>query len=264
MKQVISILALLLILITPGITSANELNNKNHQKQAETAEENRSLTTVNYDKTNDQLSVYTESATLKSVLGKIAQKSGIEVLFDDLADIPVTLDIQSRTLESGLKRILNDSNHLLRYSRDEQQNLLLIGVMVLPTGKQEQAGARRLLSVDTEALYHGRNQLSLQQAQQVDLVSKRWQARVGELSPERREALEKRVSARLLAESKREAQRAKRLDKHKKKLAERKQQRIQERKNLLEGYSDDQRATYEQREQETRELMKTILLKGQN
>jgi len=86
---------------------------------------------VSYDKASDRLSVVADDASLKMVLGRIAQQSGIEVLFDDKAEESVSLDVQSETLESGLKQILRGRNHMMRYGRNDQQQQMLIGVMVL-------------------------------------------------------------------------------------------------------------------------------------
>ena len=70
------------------------------------AEETSPSKIVSYDKANDQLNVSAETVSLKRVLGKIAMKSGIEVLFDDKADEPLSINMQSVPLEHGIKQIL--------------------------------------------------------------------------------------------------------------------------------------------------------------
>ena len=56
-------------------------------------EKTTQINNVSYDKVSDHLSVMTEAASLKLVLGRVAQLSGIEVLFDDQADEPLTINI---------------------------------------------------------------------------------------------------------------------------------------------------------------------------
>lgn len=217
---------------------------------------------VGYDRASDELNVIVDSVSLKSVLGRIAQQSGIEVLFDELADGTVSFNIQSQPLEAGLKEVLKGRNHLMRYSRDDQHKLLLIGIIVLPAGEQDSGRARRLLAIETEAYYRASSQLSIQQSQQMDVANERWQARLSELPPENRQRLEKKVAARLHEEAQRKQWRAEQNKKQAQQFAERKQQRLKAQERMLQGLDPEQRAVFEQRRKESSEQMKARLFGG--
>jgi hypothetical protein len=216
----------------------------------------RPAVVVDYNKVSDQLSVTADRASLKAVLGRIAQQSGIEVMFDDMAEESVSANIQSETLESSLKNLLKGGNYMLRYSRDEQQKLLLIGVMVLPVGEQDTGRARRIMAMDQEAMNRARSQLSLAQTQQMDLSNERWQARLTELPPASREQLEKQVEKGLLKQAQREQQRAEKKKKYEQKSAEAQQKRQAKREEYLQSLSPEERSDFEQRSSAARQQVK--------
>ena len=231
------------------------------------AEETSPSKIVSYDKANDQLNVSAETVSLKRVLGKIAMKSGIEVLFDDKADEPLSINMQSVPLEHGIKQILKGRNYLLRYDRNEKDELLLIGAMILPAGEQDTGRAKRLVAIDDEAYRRAKSQLSLKQVRKSDKANERWQARLGELPPERRQMMEKRVSERMLRDAKLKERRVKRKEENKQERAKRKQKRAkleQERQTRLQHLDPDQRAAYEQRTEAAREEMRIKLLNNQD
>jgi hypothetical protein len=227
----------------------------------ENARDSVPAATVSYDKANDHLHVSVEAVPLKFVLGRIAQQSGIEVMFDDMADGPVTIDIKSSTLADGLKRILKGQNHMLRYSRDEQEKLLLIGVMVLPAGEQDTGRARPLVAIDDEAFYRARSQLSVEQAQQMDMSIERWQARMSEMPPDVRQRMEKSTAARLQQQLENDRWRAERRKKQLQKESERKARRLQQHELVLKGMDPEQRAAFEQDREAAREEMRVLLEK---
>ena len=210
------------------------------------------------------MSVVADNASLKSVLGRSPQLSGIEVLFDDQADAPVSIDFQSQALEAGLKRILHGRNSVLRYSKDDNANLLLIGVMVLPAGEQDNARAKRLVTMDDEAYNRARSQLSTQQTQQLDVATERWQTRLGELPPERRAAMEKRVNERVLKQIKRDQLRAEKRQRIKQQIAKAREEEIKAPEEALEPLDSEKRADFERRSEAASEQVKQLLFNGQN
>ena len=240
------------MLVFLGLTTAQAEVNDNKTGQ---------LTKVMYDRQSDHLTVSAEADSLKSVLGRIAQQSGIEVLFDDKADEQVSINIKSDSLEDGLKHILKGSNHMLRYSRDDKEKLLLIGVMVLPVGEQDSSHARRLIGIDNEAYHRAKAQLTHKQIEQMDKAGERWQARLNEMPTERRELLEKRVNERLLKRVKREQQDAEMREKEKQLDAERKIKREARREKAFKNVDPERRATFERRSEESREKMRLLLQK---
>lgn len=250
----------LLALIAIGMMTAAQAS----AQAAAIAQEAAPVSIVSYDKANDFLHVSVEAVALKRVLGRIAKQSGIEVMFDDMADAPVSVDIKASTLEDGLKRILKGHNHMLRYSRDEQEKLLLIGVMVLPEGEQDTGRARRLVGMEDEAFYRARNQLSIGQVQQMDRSMERWQARMSELSPERRQRLEKKTAERIEQQLKANRLYAQRMKKIKQKEVERNERRLKQRELALKRLDPEQRAAFERDSQEARERMQVILQQNEN
>ena len=231
------------------------------QVEANADEADQVTTAVHYDRQNDHLTVTAKAASLKSVLGRLAQQSGIEVLFDDKADEQVSINIQTDSLEDGLKHILKGSNHMLRYSRDDKEKLLLVGVVVLPVGEQDSSGAKRLIGIDSEAYHRARAELTHQQVQKMDKAGERWQARLNEMPDERRKALEKRVNERLLKKTKHDQERAEMLAKEKQLAAEEKAKELATREKALKRLDPDQRTVFEQRSAESREKMRLLLQK---
>lgn len=260
----LNVLLPLLALFILAITTTVQADNVGSEGVHTTPDKASHADVVHYDKANDQLTVVADAASLKWLLGRIAQQSGIEVLFDDLAEETVSIDIQSESLESGLKRMLKGRNHSMRYSRNQQQKLLLVGVMVLPVGQQDNGRAKRLLAMDDEAFYRARSQLSVQQVQQMDMANERWQVRLDELPPGYREQLEQKVTTRLRKQALRDQDNAETRKANKQKSAERKARQLKAQEKMLEGLGPEQRAAYEQRRKESREQVKTILFGDQN
>lgn len=226
---------------------------------ATTAEGAGPAAIVSYDKASDHLRVSVEAVPLKRVLGRTAQQSGIEVMFDDMADEPITVDIEASSLAEGLKKILKGRNYMLRYSRDEKQNLMLIGVMVLPVGEQDTGRAKRVVAMDDEAFYRARSQLSIEQAQAIDMSLERWQARLSEMPPQLRQQLEKETAERMQQQLVNDRLRAERIKKHRQTVAKLKENRQKKRELALQGMDPEQRAAFEQDGEAAREEMKKLL-----
>jgi len=223
----------------PDSLSNKKVSQKAAEQAAKEAAKKAALACeVSYDKVTDHLNISAEAVSLKVVLGRVAQKSGIEVLFDDAAEENVSIDIQSSSLEDGIKNMLRGRNYMLRYNRDDQAKLMLIGVMVLPVGEQDSSRAKQLVPVESEAYSRAREQqskpISVQQSQQIDASMDRWQARLSEMPVERREAMEKKVRARLEKEARKEQQRVARQEKQKQKMAEREEKRKKSREAMLQ------------------------------
>ncbi|MDH5387462.1 MAG: hypothetical protein OEY06_03315 [Gammaproteobacteria bacterium] len=223
------------------------------------ANEAGAVSKISYDRQTDDLSVTAEATTLKSVLGRIAQRTGIEVLFDDKADKPLSINIQSGSLEYGLKQILKGSNHMLSYSRDDKEKLLLIGVTVLPAGEQDSHQAKRLIGIEAEAYHRARAQLSHDQVAQMDKISERWQARLKEMPDELREALEKRTNERLLKKIKRDQEKAEMLEQERQMSAEDHASALATRQEAIGSLNPQQQTIFEQNSAASREQMRLLL-----
>ena len=227
------------------------------------AEEPTPSAIVNYDKANDRLTVVVDEVPLKSVMAMVGLKSGLEVLFDDKADEPLTIDIQSTALEVAVKNILKGRNYALSYDKNAQGELLLIGVMVLPVGENGRGGIRRIVPMDEEAYRRTKSQLSHEQLQQIDTATERWQARLGQMPDDRRQALERRATERLLREEEDKQQRAEMKERHKQMVAQKNQLRQKRTEAMLKGLSPERRATFDQRGAAAREQVRQQLLNDQ-
>jgi hypothetical protein len=208
---------------------------------------------VRYDKQRDTLSFAVEETSLKLLLTHIAMQSGIEVLFDERADRPVTVTFDQRPLPDALKNLLIGSSSVLRYERGDADQLLLIGVKVLPEGTTD-GNAQPLLHAAGEAFMHERDNrmLSAEEQEKKNLANERWQARLKEMPPAVREKVEQHAKERLdtleQKSAERKASSAEKKAKREADKAERKAKREQE----FEALSPEEQALVEQRRSEAR------------
>lgn len=223
-----------------------------------------SAVTVNYDRASDHLSITAKDASLKSVLGRIAKLSGVEVLFDDAADGPLSIDFKNESLDNGLKQILKGRNSSLRYSEDSKKHTLLVGVTVLPVGEQGSGNARQLVGMDDEAYYRARSKLSNEQLTEIDNANERWQARLNQLPPKQRAIMEKKVNDRLLKQAQDDQKHAQDVAKRKQRRAERLAKKQAFEKKQLQSLTPEQRADFEQRGAKAREQVRLQILKSAN
>jgi hypothetical protein len=227
------------------------------------------LMEVSYDKTADQLSVRAEAASLKAVLGQVALQSGLEVLFDEAADGPLTITIQPGSLEASVKQLLRGRSNIMRYNKDNQGKPLLIGVVVLPAGQTDASRARPLLDPNDEAYRFAARQAASAKGQEVDgYVStgdrndERWQARLAEMPVKLREQLAKQTAERQAHEQEREQQRQQRAEER---AAEREESEAyrakmrQKQQQRLDALDPETRSRFEQSGEQAREEIRRQL-----
>lgn len=224
---------------------------------------NKKVNKVSYDKQTDQMDVAVEDSSLKSVLARLAQQSSIEVLFDDAADEKISVNVQANTLEDGLKQILKGRNSVMRYSRDSNKKLILVGVLVLPVGVANNGQAKSLLGMESEALSRARGEMTLDQMQKMDASTERWQARLNQLPAAKKEALVQRAEERFLKKVVAEKKRAERKQQSEKKRAEHTKKRELRREKSLQSLSPEQRAAFKEKGAASRKRMEEILLDNQ-
>lgn len=203
---------------------------------------------VTYDKQKDTLSFKVENASLKQLLTRIAMQSHIEVLFDDRAEQTITMAMEERPLQDALKNLLKANSHAFRYSRDNNDKVMLIGVSVLPKGDGPD-NALPLLHAAGEAYTNAKNNrvLSIDEDARKTLSNQRWQARLAEMPEAIQEKVVKNANERLDKKEKKKAQRKERRDAKKKQREERREKRIAERQQRLESLSPEDREVAEQR-----------------
>lgn len=214
---------------------------------------------VRYDKSSDHLSIKAEEASMMQVLSQIAKLSGIEVLFDAQAEETLTITIESDSLEEGMKQLLKGRNSMQRYSRDETGQLMLIGVMVLPAGVHDGRHAKRLVATDEEAYYRVKSALTNEQQRKVDRANERWQARVDEMPPERRQALERMINENVMARIQHDQRRARMKEINEKRSAERRAAAQAAKEKDLEALSPEHRESFVQRGEAARQQVKSQL-----
>jgi len=246
--------------VADSIMNDAQKSRKNHKNKASktSGQLESSAIIIEYDKVSDNLTLKAEAVSLKGVLSRIAKLSGIEVLFDDAAETSITVDIQSDTLETGLKSMLKGRNSALRYSRDDNDKLLLVGVTVLPAGMYGGGHAKRVKPLRMEA-YDRAITLTLEQTQQMDLARQRWQARMSQISPEKLAKLEERVNARLLKEAVHKQRKAERKKLREERLAKIESRRKELKEKQLENLTPEQRAHYDQVRAEARERVRQLM-----
>lgn len=249
----------LLLVIVMCTTAAVQAGQVEPAVKTDPVEIDKKVNKVSYDKLTDKMDVVVVDSSLKSVLARLAQQSSVEVLFDDAADEKISVDVQTNTLEEGLKAILKGRNSVMRYSRDSDNKLLLVGVLVLPVGVADSGQAKSLRGMEREALSRARSELTLDQMQKMDTSTERWQARLNKLPAAKKEALLKKAEERNLKKIVGEKKRAERKQKSEKKRAERKEKREQRREKSLQGLTPEQRADFEARGAATRERMKSMM-----
>jgi len=225
----------------------------------------KSSVAVKYDNKTDFLAVSANGASLQRVLNQIAKYSGIEVIFIDEADLDVNVDfdIQSDTLEQGLKDVLKGQNYLLRYKAGTVPRLL-IGVMILPVGedgnqRDHNNRGKRTVRLDDEAYYRAKNQMTLKQVEEINRTRERWDARLSELPPETKDKMKKHVESRLKEKVLRDQRAAEWKEKRDKRAAARKARMTEMREKGLQEMSAEDRAALNKSREQAKQEMRVIL-----
>ena len=215
---------------------------------------------VLYDKQQDTLNVNVTDMSLKRLLATIAIQSHIEVLFDDDADRTINMTFEDAPLERALKNLLRGSSYAFRYTRDNNDRALLIGVTVLPEGAAGDGNAQALLHAPGETFMHKKNKRSqsIEQYERQEVYNQRWQARLKEMPDEVREKAEKHAAERLKALDEKNAAREKRAQEAKEKREAFKAERKAKRQEDFDQLSPEEQAVELQR----RENIKTMKLNG--
>jgi hypothetical protein len=199
---------------------------------------------VDYDNESDRLVVRADNVTLKQLLTMITYETGIEVIFDDAADTLLSIEVDKPKLEEGLKQVLRGTNYMMRYSRDDNQRLMLLGVLVLPEGESDRGSARRLVGLHSEAYYQHGSELSVQEAQAIDMAKLRWQERYADFPQSVQDKLTDYVEKRMRREAVRKQQREERRKYYEEQRAKMKKRHEAQTLKTLESMSDADREQF--------------------
>ncbi len=189
------------------------------------ANANASSAIIEYDKTQDLLTVKVQDASLKYILGRIAILTSMEVQMHPEAEQQVSFDIKQQELQSALQSMLKALNTVLVYGSAPSQpdRKILIAMHILPKGEYDESGLQPIVNIAGEVFIHqkrlahqsDRARPPRDRASILEISDMRWRARLAKLPEQEREELLERAQNRI---DKQAAQKAKR----KAKSAERK------------------------------------------
>lgn len=195
---------------------------------------------VSYDKTQDRLSVNARQASLHEVLAHVATLTGLKIMMDPAAETHITLNLKNKPLEQGLQLITRQQSYVMFYDdkadKKTDSSPLLIGMNVLPKGKQDSSQLKPILEPKGEAFIRKLAANSPYDRPTVfDLAEQRWQARLAKMPKDQREQLEEQAEDKFKGVQERR-------EKHQKRLAE-KRKRGDERRAQRQAYLDELRET---------------------
>ena len=222
---------------------------------------------VIYDKATDRLSVQADTVSLEGLLARIALLSGVEFLMDPEVEQPVSITLKDRSLEKGLKKIMQvlDLRYAMIYQKKEGQDQsaesLLISMKIVPEGKENNPNLNLVPVVDVngEAVIRSFSGRPRREGQTVPTIfgyaEERWQARLNKMPEEKRnrivEDMKQRQEKRAARMEEVEDRRAER----KKKVAERQARRLAAEEKLRASNPE----LYELRKQQREEIRQQVM-----
>lgn len=144
---------------------------------------------VSYDKTADRLSVSAQGVSLRTLMGQIALRSGIEVMMDARAERRVSVQIDALALVDAITQINQTGSVAFFHDSVAGEKPLLVGVQILPMGEEDLSGLSALVDMRSEAVLRDQSAApdALPRPAILDRVALRWQARIRSLAPQERE-----------------------------------------------------------------------------
>lgn len=171
------------------------------------ADTNISPLKVTYDKTQDLISVQATNASLKQILGRIAQLTSMEFQMHPDAEQQVSFDIKQQKLQPALKSMLREFSTVLMYGNVEGQpdRKILTAMHVLPMGEYDAGGLQPVLNLDGEVFMHQRrNARQSERARPpsnresvLEVSDMRWRARLAKLPEQEREEMIERAQNKI-------------------------------------------------------------------
>ncbi len=171
------------------------------------AESNTSPAKIEYDKTQDMLTVQTTNASLKQTLARIAQLTSLEFQMHPDAEQQVSFDIKQQKLQPALKSMLREFSTVLIYDSvaGQPDQKILTTMHVLPMGEYAASGLNPVLNLGGEVFMHQRRLARQSELARplsdrtsvLELSDMRWRARLAKLPEQKREALLERAQNRI-------------------------------------------------------------------
>jgi len=222
---------------------------------------------VIYDKATDRLSVQADMVSLKGLLARIALLSGVEFLMDPEVEQPVSITLKDRSLEKGLKKIMQTFN--LRYAmiyqkkagQDQSAEPLLISMKIVPEGKENNPNLNfaPVVDVNGEAVIRSLSRRPRREGQTPPAIfgyaEKRWQARLNKMPEEKRNRIEENMMQRQEKQVARRKELENRRAERKKKVAEHRARRQTAEEELRTSNPE----LYELRKQQREEIRQQVM-----
>lgn len=224
-----------------------QADESNHQSNAQI------MSDVKVDCTAEHLSVVSGAISLKWLFKEIANQCNIDVQFDEDAEDTISVNVVSLELEKSVKHILKGRNYILSYGKNNQQQLAMSGVIVLPDGDEQLRGKNN--GADDEQYNRMISQLSLEQARQIEAQTKRWQVHLESMPSERRSAMEKRIADRIINNVKRKQKHEKYQQTRQQRRAERRAKQQQALELKRQNMTEEERALFDERRLKSNEQL---------
>ncbi len=222
---------------------------------------------VIYDKATDRLSVEADMVSLEGLLARIALLSGLEFLMDPEVEQPVSITLKDRSLEKGLKKIMQtlDLRYAMIYQKKEGQDQsaepLLISMKIVPKGKENNPHLNLVPVVDVngEAVIRSLSRRPRRAGQTVPTIfsytQERWQARLNRMPEEKRNRIAEDMKQRQEKQAARAEEVENRRAERKKKVAEHQARRLAAEEKLRASNPE----LYELRKQQREEMRQQVM-----
>jgi len=222
---------------------------------------------VIYDKATDRLSVQAEMVSLKGLLARIALLSGVELLMDPEVEQQVSITLKDRSLEKGLKKIMQTLNlrYAMIYQKKEGQGQsaepLLISMKIVPEGKENNPNLNfaPVVDVNGEAVIRSFSRRPRRDGQTTPPIfgyaEKRWQARLDRMPEEKRNRMEEDMMQRQEKQAARAEEVENRRAERKKKVAKHRARRLATEEELRTSNPE----LYELRKQQREEIRQQVI-----
>ena len=140
---------------------------------------------LTYDAEQDHVNIHSNGSRLKTILGSLAIRTGIETFLHPDADRLIDFNIQHTALETAIKNLCKQLNCIISYETDKTSDkTLMIGLSILPSGNEESEMLHPVVPLSTELSMHAR----MHQSENMHkLIQKRLAIRLSKLPAEQQQ-----------------------------------------------------------------------------
>ncbi len=221
------------------------------------ADTNVSPVKVDYDKTQDMLTVQATNASLKQILGRIAQLTSMEFQMHPDAEQQVSFDIKQQKLQPALKSMLREFSTVLIYDSavGQPDRKILIAMHVLPMGEYDASGLQPVLNLAGEVYMHQRRLARQSERARppgdhesiLEISDMRWRARLAKMPEQKREEMLERAQNKIDSQTARKAKRKQKREENKAEGKKNREDRVAEQQLELDKLKQRDPEGYETR-----------------